>query len=190
MCTALDPAARATSAGVPAKAKLSVLKTLLPLVTHTSAVAWYWPMASSIPRSRSSRAPPIATLPYTARAAIAAKATERVVIALSSAIATVTAGLRLRLVTYGSTRTAPVNTAGIKHRVASAKITPPTIVSEGAKATSAPTSTIVEDADRGSTQDCALEHQLAAAAGFAEDRVGGTPGAQVEHRRDRGQQGR
>ena len=117
-------------------------------------------------------------------------AIERVVIACSSDTATVTARLRLRSVTREAVRTAPVKTAGIRHKVATRQDHSADDRKRGREGHQRPDEHDREDADRGSTSGRALAYELAAAAGLAEDRVGGPPCAQVEHGGERGEHGR
>ena len=61
--TDTTPGIRAIAAAAPGARKLSVVNTLSPVVTHTSAVLRYCTIARFSPCVRSERAPPIATLP-------------------------------------------------------------------------------------------------------------------------------
>ncbi len=121
----------------PSAGNALVVRSLPPVVTHTSAVPRYSPKLASSPRIRSARAPPIATLPYTARAAIPASATERSVTARSSETTTISELLGTRSPTQRSTCAAPANRLGIASSAASARAMPPTIVSAGATSTAA-----------------------------------------------------
>ena len=105
--------------------KALVVRSLPPVVTHTWAVCRYSVKLASRPRSRSARAPPIATLPYTASAAMPASATERVVIARSSETTTISELLGTRSPAHCSARATPTNRLGITHRAASASAIPP-----------------------------------------------------------------
>ncbi len=111
-------------------------------------------------------------------------------VARSSASATISALERTRSLHRGSPRAAAENAAGIRHSVASASATPPTIVSAGSSSASASAPAINATPIRPSRAIRALLDDLAARGGGPERGVGGAPGAQVQQRRHRGERGR
>ncbi len=135
MRTELTPGTAATVAASPPGANELVVRSLPPVVTQMSAVWRYSPKFASSPRSRSSRAPPIATLPYTASAAIPASATALVVVARSSETTTIKALERTRSPAQRRARASNANSAGIALSVVTARATPPAIVKPGSSRT-------------------------------------------------------